>query len=215
MTTRTPESELEGAIRFAYALEAPVQPPLDPPRWQAFNGWRTVLRRLGLLGQDPARYGGLGFGNLSVRDPEVAEQFVITASQTSGADILEADHLVHVVGCNIARFWVDAVGHQPPSSESLTHAMVYRADPTIDWVFHVHSPEIWQRAEALGLSATGADVAYGSPAMAAAVADLLRATGERPCVFVTAGHRDGVFACGASADAAGTALLTTLARALG
>ncbi|MEQ8486644.1 MAG: class II aldolase/adducin family protein [Pseudomonadales bacterium] len=215
MATRSTESETEGAIRFAYALEAPVQPPLDPARWHAFNGWRTVLRRLGLLGQDAGRYGGLGFGNLSVRDAEVSAQFVITASQTSGAEVLEADDLVHVVGCNIDRFWVDAVGHQPPSSESLTHAMVYQADPHVGWVLHVHSPEIWERAEALGLIATPPDVAYGSPAMAAAVAELLRAYPERPCVFVTAGHRDGVFACGASADAAGTALLSVLARALG
>jgi hypothetical protein len=214
MTRRNPQADPEGVIRFAYTLEPPSSPPLDAERFALLQGWRTVFKHLGLLGQNRKRYGGLGFGNLSVRAPERPDQFVITASQTGTLAELQYEHLVRIVRASAERFWADAEGHQPPSSESLTHAMIYAADTPTNWVFHVHSPEIWAQAEGLGLPVTAADVAYGTPAMIAAVADVLEAHASRPCVFVTPGHEDGVFACAGSADAAGTALVAVLARAL-
>lgn len=208
-------SAAEGTIRFAYALEPPEGPLAGADTLAELRGWRTILRRLGLLGQDPDRYEGLGFGNLSARAPERPAEFVITASQTSGIDEFGDEHLVRITYSSPERFWVDAVGRQPPSSETLTHAMVYRADPAVGWVFHTHCPELWQRHRALALPVTAEDVEYGSLAMAAAVAELLANHPARPIVFATLGHRDGVFACGASAAAAGSALLSLLARALG
>ena len=204
----------EGTIRFAYALSDPAGPVADPMLLDTLQAWRTVLRRLGLLGQERGRYGGFAFGNLSARDPDRPEQIIITASQTSGNSGLEDADLVRLTHCNPERFWVEAEGHQPPSSESVTHAMVYRADRAVNWVFHVHSPDIWRRAEALALPSTSADVAYGSPAMADAVAAVLARHPERPMGFVTLGHEDGVFACGASAADAGTTLVRLLAGAL-
>jgi L-ribulose-5-phosphate 4-epimerase len=206
--------ETEGTIRFAYGLEPPEGPVTDAATLQNLRGWRAVFRRLSLLGQDAERYGGLGFGNLSARDTRAGEAFVITASQTSGAPDLTEEDLVRITHSDPGRFWVDAIGHQPPSSETLTHAMVYQADSTIGWVFHVHSPDIWQRAGELALPATAGDVPYGSPAMAAAVAELLAEHADRPITFVTLGHEDGVFACARSADGAAGALLCTLARSL-
>lgn len=205
---------LEGTIRFAYGLEPPEGPVTDAATLHTLRGWRAVFRRLSLLGQDAERYGGLGFGNLSARDPRAGEAFVITASQTAGAADLTEEDLVRITHSDPERFWVDAIGHQPPSSETLTHAMVYRADSSIGWVFHVHSPDIWQRAGELALPATASDVPYGSPAMVSAVAELLSGHTERPVTFVTLGHEDGVFACARSAEGAATALLGTLARAL-
>lgn len=195
-------------------MEKPAEAIVDQATLDTLRSWREVLRRLQLLGQDPARYGGLGFGNVSARDPSRPDEFVITASQTAGAPQLSERQLVRITHSNVERFWVDAQGYQPPSSESLTHAMIYRADAKIGWVFHVHSPEIWQRAEALALPTTGADVRYGSAAMATAVAALLAAHSDRRAVFATLGHDDGVFACGASAEAAGSALVDVLARSL-
>ncbi len=209
-----PESPAEGVIGFAYALEAPDGDLVSAETLHAMRGWRRVLKRLALLGQTPARYQGFGYGNLSARDGSQPDQFVVTASQTSGAAEFEQRHLVRIVSGNVERFWVDAIGHQPPSSESLTHAMIYQADPGIAWVMHGHSPEIWQQAESLGLPATPQDVGYGTPAMARAVAELLRGNARRPLLFVTLGHEDGVFACGASASDAGSALTNVLARAL-
>jgi ribulose-5-phosphate 4-epimerase/fuculose-1-phosphate aldolase len=178
------------------------------------RAWRRVLRRQGMIGRDPRRYGGLGFGNLSVRDPLDPRRFVITASQTGGARDLRQQDLVRIVSLSLARFWVEAEGRKPPSSETLSHAMVYAADDSVRWVLHVHSPEIWQQADVLGLPGTPAHVPYGSRAMADAVAALLQSEPARPMVFTTRGHGDGVFACGHDADDTGLALLRALARGL-
>ena len=208
------DSDTEGTIRFAYALEPPADAVAEQHVLRTMAGWRAVLKRLCLLGQHPDRYGGLGFGNLSARDRERPGEFVITASQTAGAPALTDEDLVRITHSNPARFWVDATGHQPPSSETLTHAMIYHADPAIRWVFHVHCPEIWHMAGELDLPGTAEDVPYGSPAMTEAVGELLASHETRPMVFATLGHQDGVFACGATADEAGSALVGLLARAL-
>lgn len=214
MATRESSAETEGTIRFAYALTAPEGPVADPVLLDTLQAWRAVLRRLGLVGQAHGRYDGFAFGNLSVRDPGRPAEILITASQTSGAEGLEDADLVRITHCNPERFWLEAQGHQPPSSESVTHAMVYRARPDVNWVFHAHSPDIWHRAEVLGLPCTSAEVPYGSPAMAEAVTGVLSGQPDRPMAFATLGHEDGVFACAASAADAGSMLVRLLADAL-
>ena len=209
----TPETE--GVIQFEFELEPAKGPRLEAHVLQTILAWRTVLHRLELLGRTPGRYGGLGYGNLSVRDPERPGEFVITASQTGGIRDLDENGLCRIRDYDLARFRVSAAGMRPPSSESLSHAMIYAADSKAGWVFHVHSPEIWGRAAALEIPATGADVAYGSPAMARAVEEVLATSDEKPLVFVTLGHEDGVFACGGTAGETGTALVSLLVRSIG
>ena len=68
-------AETEGTIKFAYDLQAPETPMLDDAAIGPLRAWRTVLRRLGMLGQEKARYDGYGFGNMSVRDPEAPDEF--------------------------------------------------------------------------------------------------------------------------------------------
>ena len=207
-------AEQEGVIRFAYDLQSPDGVVTEESLRETLAAWRTIFRRLGVLGHDPDRYGGLGFGNLSVRDREHPEEFVVTASQTSGRSGLRDRDLVRITGCNLERFWVDAVGHKPPSSETLTHAMIYASDPRIQWVFHVHSPEIWRHAEQLAIPCTAPEVAYGSADMVRAVAELLEKHQSRPLLFATLGHEDGIFACGPTARDAGGLLVSYLAKAL-
>lgn len=203
----------EGVIQFAYDLQPADRAAMSGERFAQLQAWRQILRELGLLGQDPDRYEGLGFGNMSARDPGLPDEFAITASQTGAIPVLAPGDLVRVLRCNLGRFWVDAEGSQPPSSETVTHGMIYAADPDVHWIFHCHSPEIWRRAPALALPCTPASVGYGSPAMTAAVAQLLRRHKERPLLFATLGHEDGVFSCGATAEQAGTRLVAALARA--
>ena len=207
-------AEAEGVIRFAYELSPTPDARVDAGVLCPLMAWRAVLRRLGLIGQAEDRYGGHAYGNLSARGADSGMAFVITASQTSGLDALCAEGLCRIREFDLERFRVHAEGTRPPSSETLTHAMIYVADPGVRWVFHGHCPEIWQRARDLGLPATGSRIAYGSPRMAHSVASLLANHATRPLVFATRGHRDGVFACGATADGAGTALVNCLARSL-
>lgn len=203
-------AETEGTIQFAYDLVPTEDELLEPAAFAELAAWRDILKRLDLLGHFPDRYGGFAYGNISAKQND---GFVITASQTSGAETLLAEDLVRVTHCNLQRFWIDAEGQQPPSSESLTHAMIYVADPRINFVFHVHNTAMWQHRSALGLPETAPDVPYGSPQMVAAVSQLLEQHQSRPLVFATAGHEDGVFALAHSARDCGGLLVTYLAKA--
>ncbi len=205
-------SEIEGTIQFAYELTPGDGVDLSPEAFADLDAWRSILCELALLGQTPEKYGGYAYGNLSLRD-KTQDQFTITASQTSGEPALLTEHLVKITHCNLQRFWVDAIGSEPPSSESLTHAMIYAADPRIRCVFHVHSTVIWQYRAALRLPETPADVSYGSPAMIQAVNELMENNQSRPLTFATAGHEDGIFACGHSPVECGNLLITYLAKA--
>jgi len=205
----------EGAIRFSYRLATPdVRDRLDREPFARLVAWRHILKRLQLIGRHARRYDGYGYGNLSVRDPRDPTRFYITASQTSGAGTLRIADLVRVDRYDVERFEVDAVGDRAPSSESITHGMVYAADATIAWIMHGHAPSIWRAAAGLRLATTGPDVEYGSRAMAGAVDALLTRERARPLLFVTLGHEDGVFACGATADDTGALLVRTHAAAL-
>ena len=210
-------SEIEGTINFAYDLKTAN---LAEAAWSdevlggiaQLSAWRSILYTLELIGQNTGRYGGFAYGNLSMRI-EDSERFIVTASQTSGATKLYVNHLVLIEETNIARFWVEATGLEPPSSETITHAMIYQGEPRARFVFHVHSNEIWKHREALRLPQTPAEVAYGSEAMAEAVVQLLEQHQIRPLIFATAGHEDGIFALGYHAQECGSLLVSTLARA--
>lgn len=209
--TATPS---EGAIRFRYVLREPdAADVLGADRFERLAAWRQILKQLKLIGRAAGRYDGFAFGNLSVRDDTNAARFFITASQTGGARRLLPQHVVRVDAWNARRFEVTATGAASPSSESITHGMVYAADARIDWIMHVHAPVIWRAAARLDLPTTAADVEYGSPAMANAVGVLLERHATRPLLFATLGHEDGVFACGAAADDTGGALVRALADA--
>ena len=207
------EGFAEGTIRFAYGLRELTR-PVDPDVIAELNAWRHILFDLRLVGQDADRYDGFGFGNLSARDPEDPDAFIVTSSQTGHIPSLGLEHYVRVAAANIERFWVDAQGTLPPSSESLTHAAMYASDPRVRFVFHIHSPEIFGCIDDLRMPATSAAVQYGTPQMAAAVSALFEKHVSRPIVFASRGHEDGIFACGQTSRDTGALLVTALAKAL-
>ena len=203
-------SEVEGTIQFAYDLSPSDEEALDTTTFAELAAWRSILFALDLLGQHSGKYGGYAYGNLSRLDDA---GFVITASQTSGTQELLPEHVVRVVDANLDRFWIEAEGSEPPSSEALTHAMIYQADQRVRFVFHVHSREIWAARAELKLPETAGSVRYGSREMAGAVSRLLADNPSRPLVFATAGHEDGIFALGHLARDCGGLLVSYLAKA--
>ncbi|MBI5611801.1 MAG: class II aldolase/adducin family protein [Gammaproteobacteria bacterium] len=203
----------EGVTKFE--LRFTPAAPLEFAPLRALNAWRTLLHRLGLIGRDPARYGGVGFGNVSQRLPGTPGDFAISGTQTGDLAVLGAEHYALIEKCDIVRNSVEARGPIAPSSESLTHAMLYRLNADIHYVFHGHSPQIWRHARALGIPVTSPDVAYGTPAMAAEIERLYRAgILFAQGIVAMGGHDDGVVAFGARAEDAGLALVGALAAAL-
>lgn len=208
----------EGVIKYdLWFLEKPVLPA---SQLREINAWRRLLYMTRLIGQDPTRYEGYGYGNISVRlppfdAPPYFRRFVISATQTGGLPALEPEHYTVVRACYPEENVLVAEGVHLPSSEALTHGMVYALDDCVRCVMHVHSPELWRHAETLGLPVTRPDVPYGTPEMAAEVHRLFHETTVHACrLFAMGGHEDGLIAFGETAEAAGTVLLATLAQAL-
>ncbi len=208
----------EGVIQFD--LQWHESPPLPDEEWQEINVWRQMLFNLGLIGQDPARYDGLGFGNISQRIPPYAappqhRPFVITATQTGGLAELDGHHFARVRACFPAENRVIAEGPQPPSSECMTHGQLYGLDANLRVVIHVHAPALWRKANILGIPVTDPSIGYGTPAMAAAVARLYT-EGELSSrsLFAMGGHVDGVVSFGTTCGEAGGALIDAVSQAL-
>lgn len=217
MTTPSP---LEGAIKF--------EPRHSSGRLEASRfgdlvcqlvAWREILARTGLVGRDPALYGGYAYGNVSGRvgpfpGARHERAFVVSGSGSSGKPRVGLADFCLITRCEPRQNRVTSRGAGLPSSESLTHGAIYDLAPHIRFVFHVHSPTIWRRARELRLPTTEASAPYGSPEMALEVERLYRssALGELG-ILAMGGHEDGVVVFGRTAEEAGQVVLRHLARA--
>jgi hypothetical protein len=187
-------TETEGVIKFDLHFHSS---PVEPSRaLDELLQWRDVFFRLGVIGQDPARYEGFAYGNISHRSGS-GNQFIISGSQTGGLTSCLAEHYSIVDACDVETNHVEAHGPIAPSSESLTHGAIYALSERIQCVVHGHTPLIWKKAVALGIPATSPEVEYGTPQMAHAIERLYREHG-RPdqALFAMLGHEDGIIAYG-------------------
>jgi L-ribulose-5-phosphate 4-epimerase len=203
-------SETEGVIKFQ--LDYEQCDSLDDSQVADLEKWRQRLLRLGLIGQDARRYEGLGFGNISQRSaaPSAAAAFIISGTQTGHLREMGGAHYAVVTGCDPRRNWLQARGAVKPSSEAMTHAVIYRKVPAAAAVIHVHSPDLWRHAQRLGLAVTDAAVEYGTPQMAAEIERIVDAGLPRGHTISMGGHEDGIITWGESLDAAGHELLMLL-----
>ena len=209
----------EGVIKFDLRFTEHTPVSLDP--FAGLNRWRSILWERTLIGQDPARYGGYGFGNVSQRlahspDHQGQRAFLISGSQTGHLSTLHEQHYAVVSHYDPLKNSVTAYGPIRPSSESLSHGMVYDQSCDIRVVLHVHSPAIWQAADELRLPVTAARVAYGTPAMALEVDRLFSETRvAQQQIFAMGGHEDGIVSFGRHAEEAGMILLDMLEQSRG
>lgn len=208
-------SSREGVIKFKLDFRSGPAPALQD--LVELNAWRQIFYRLGLLGQDPTRYQGLGFGNLSKRLPQTGESaFLVSGTQTGSLAVLSPADYTTVLECNPGANWVVAAGPVKPSSEALSHGAVYLANPSAKWVMHLHSPDVFSRGKQLGLPSTDPAAEYGTPAMAQTLLQLVqRLNPEQPHVIMMSGHEDGILAFGEKPNAVGALVVETLAMAMG
>ena len=202
----------EGVIKFDCRFHK--SPALSLQQTKRLIEYRQKLFGLNLIGVYPD---GIGFGNISERC-QPRDRFIISSSQTGHLDIVEAEHFSLVTKYSIEENWLECTGAHAASSESLTHAMIYRQFPQINAVIHVHHHAAWLRLQGL-VHTTAADVPYGTPAMAAEVARLSAdvaaevarlsadvAAGGSPLIaqkiLVMAGHEDGIISFGVDLEAA-------------
>lgn len=206
---------------------APLPACSDLP---ALNQWRTRFHDLSVIGQCQDRYGGVGFGNVSCRlSPQ---EFLISGTQTGHLRQLSPTHYCRVIHCDPHANNVHAAGPIAPSSEAMTHHMIYQCDPTARFVIHIHAPTLWHTAAKLGIPITPPEVGYGTPAMADAVAAIIAeqkqsigAIDEKSdikeknefdtphCIIAMGGHEDGIIAWSATLEPLGEKLVELLSRA--
>ena len=215
--TSPDKQEREGVIKFE--LEYTTGPAINNETFKELNAWRRIFFQLGLIGQDDARYGGLGFGNISCRYIDNNNQkrnnaFLISGTQTAHLNKLAATQYSLVQKCSIVSNHVIARGPAKPSSESLTHGAVYQSDPDINAVVHVHSPEIWNNVVRLKVPFTDSSTRYGTPEMAKKIQQLITGSDAKTGVIVMKGHTDGVVSYGRSLEVASLHLISLYQKAL-
>jgi len=196
----------EGVIKFSRR-----HTPATLPAWAELHDlqhWFVCCRQRGLIGQDPDRYCGAAYGNLSQR---ASHGFLVTGSQTGGLETLGREHFAWVQEVDANRNLVVSSGPIAPSSESMTHAQLYSLLPEVNFVIHVHHKGIWEHAAELGLAITDPAAPYGTPHMAREVDRLLRQESVRQsCALSMGGHEDGIVTFGHDAQQAGETLLQIL-----
>ncbi len=159
--------------------------------------------RAALIGADGE---GFGYGNISIR-LHTSPRFLISGSQTSGLAQVDGRHFAEVTVVDLERNFLRCVGEIQASSEALTHAALYTADPEIRGVVHAHSQPIWERHRHR-LPTTRDDVEYGTPQMAYEMIRLYRrGPVAHQGVIIMGGHPDGVIAFGPSLGQAAQAIL--------
>lgn len=207
----------EGVIKFQLKFfEEPLMPQIE---LKEINAWRKVMFQLRLIGKQRDRYGGFGYGNISrliepFHAPTHHKQFIITGTQTGDIEHLTQWHYCIVMETHPDENLVVAKGPIRPSSEALTHGVLYDIDENIRSVIHVHSPDIWKNAKRLGLYITRENIPYGTPEMSHEVKRLFRDTGVKDqLIFAMGGHEDGIVAFGRNLDETGSVLVRYLALA--
>ena len=162
------------------------------------NACRRKLLEQRLMGVDS---NGVGFGNLSVRDGATSN-FYVTGSATGGFPELTATDCVRVVAYDFAKNWLRYEGAAIPSSESLTHAAIYKSDPSTSAVIHCHDSSLW-RTLLDRVPTSSKAIAYGTPEMAYEIMRLFNETNvKNRKILVMAGHEGGIVTFGQNLEEA-------------
>jgi ribulose-5-phosphate 4-epimerase/fuculose-1-phosphate aldolase len=162
------------------------------------NACRQKLLERRLIGVDSS---GTSFGNISIRDG-VTNNFHITGSGTGGIQELMLSDCAKVVAYDFERNWLRYEGSTILSSESLTHAAIYKADSRAVAVIHCHDSALWVALLDEAPTTSNA-IAYGTPEMAYETMRLFRVTDvQTRKILVMAGHKGGIVVFGGNLEEA-------------
>ena len=176
----------DGYIKFHCQMEAGPAP--DLAAFPGLSRLRTELHDMGVLGVLPD---GVGYGNVSALCGGGSE-FVITGSAT-GADRELLDRLWStVVSVDFGTNTLHCRGMVAASSESMSHAAVYRGHPGIRFVAHIHHAALFAALLRRGWPATPQEAAFGTPEMALSLQKLVSDRGVDAGLVVMGGHEEGI-----------------------
>ncbi len=184
----------DGIIKYSIEHQNTATPLFSD--YAELEALRRRLFALGLIGEKD----GIGYGNLSMRH-EGSKSFFVTASQTGNMPSLKREYYTYISKYEFDTFKLMSQGRHKPSSEALSHAMIYAIDERIKAVIHIHSLSLWKFMKADNSLATTAE--YGTAEMIEEIAglydDLDPVTNN---AFVMKGHEEGIITFGRSMEEA-------------
>ena len=185
---------LDGVIKYSIEHQTITAPLFSG--YEQLEALRTRLFTLGLIGEKD----GIGYGNLSMRDDN-SKSFFITATQTGRKQTLSREYYTYISDYDFSTFKVISQGTHKPSSEALSHAMIYAIDERITTVIHIHSLALWNFMQAKNYFFTTAE--YGTAEMVEEIVGLY--DNFDPMMnnaFVMKGHEEGIITFGRSVEEA-------------
>ncbi len=195
----------EGYIKFHVNWEKSAPPA--PEELGDLCYWRDELKRLNLIG---VYEDGIGFGNISRRSD--AERFIISGSSTGHVETIQPEHFTAVTQVDTQNNTVWCSGPIVASSETMSHAVLYKELPEIRGVVHVHDAISWEQLlDKVPTTSPGAT--YGTPEMACSIARLIHHS-DLPSrkIFVMRDHEEGIFTFGKNLEEAVNVLKKYLRR---
>ena len=193
---------IDGVIKYTVEHQSASTPLFSG--YEQLEALRTRLFALGLIGEKD----GIGYGNLSMRNDR-SKSFFITATQTGRKHTLSREYYTYISDYDFSTFKVISQGTHKPSSEALSHAMIYEIDDRITTVIHIHSLALWKFMKEKNVLATTAE--YGTAQMVEEIAGLY--TNLDPMMnnaFVMKGHEEGIITFGRDIEEAELVLYTIM-----
>lgn len=187
----------EGYIKFNLSWEKKAFLFSDYD-FQKINACRDKLFKLNLIGAYPD---GIGFGNVSMRSND--HEFIISGSATGNLKKLSKEHYALVNEYDILQNSVSCIGLSKSSSESLSHAIIYGANPKVNAVIHIHHKDMWN-CYLMDLPTTHKKVEFGTPEMAL---EIKKYAHKSSGIIIMGGHPEGIITYGKSLAEAETILL--------
>lgn len=186
----------EGYIKFQAIWQK--EPEYPKALFQDLIKWRQACYAEKWIGVYPE---GIGFGNISCRIKNT-DQFFISGSGTGQLPVLSAKDIAKVTAVDAPNNKLWCSGPILASSESMSHAVIYRLQPWVNGVIHIHDLLLWQKL-LHKVPTTAATAPYGSPEMVASINDLIKETHlPQSKIFVMEGHPEGIFAFGSDLEEA-------------
>ncbi|OFX88160.1 MAG: hypothetical protein A2W99_10550 [Bacteroidetes bacterium GWF2_33_16] len=158
------------------------------------NLFRKRLFDLGLIGMYSD---GIGFGNVSIRIGDT-NLFIISGSATGSIPNLSKENYSLVTGFDIDKNTIYCQGNTAASSESMSHAALYKSNQKINAVVHVHHKKLWEKY-LNNLPTTPKNAEYGTTEMANEIKKLANASEG---VIIMGGHEEGIVSFGTTLEEA-------------
>ncbi len=183
----------EGVIKFDFYC-GDKSAIIPDALFDKINPVRNKLAETGLIGQYP---GGLSYGNISIRN-ENPGHFYITASGTGKTKKTGKKHYVKIISCDIEKNFCKYGGQGLPSSETLTHYIIYKLFSDAEAVIHVHSNELWGYLKDK-VPSTSKSAGYGTVEMVKEITELYeKGELQKDKLLVMEGHEGGIISFGSN-----------------